>query len=268
MGFNISITFIGYDCNATLKKAFFSWREIKLNKALSNQIDNLYISAAHVCFPETESLGYNLYSSDGTIETLQKLKDENVIDALTIYNKSIEEQIAWSNNLNYFPANTNLVWMLNGDEIWTLEEISNTLDFIQRNPLTDFFKINFKNYFGRNKYVKDFIVPRIWSNNRNEGVKRFYRDDLVEFNNGKKDVEVSHMVVPSHLCFPAHYSWSLPSEYSDEENYKFVNRKLLFQKLRYSHPSYKWNIELDQLELDSSYYARIGKPIPEIFYEN
>jgi hypothetical protein len=265
-GISIGVVNINYDCAKTLDLAFNPWREVK-DGALKGLVDNVWISSRHVCFPETASLGYPLHSTDGTIEKLDDLWADSVIDELLIYPEPVEEQIAWSDNLPFLQSkNPDIIMMVNSDEIFTVNDITRIVEFIQRNGLTDFFRINFKNYFGRGKYVDNFIVPRVWSNKRNGGVLNFYKDDLCTFVNGKKDVECSCMTIPKKLCFPAHYSWSLPPQYSDEENKKFVMRKLGFQKIRYVYPSYRWNEEKNELELDPTYYTRFGLAMPQVLH--
>jgi hypothetical protein len=258
---------ICYNTNATLERAFAPWREVK-NGALKGLVNDVYFAVQAAAFPETVSLGYDLHSNDGTEETLLKFKQEGLFNDLVIHNQAVEEQVLWSENVRFLQKyNPDYIFMIGGDEVFTVEEIEKVLKFVLHNPLTDYFRINFKNFFGRGKYVKDFIAPRIWSNKRNGGVDYHYKDDLVMFKNGKRDTECSCMTVPSKVVFPAHYSWSLPPECSDEKNKKFVMRKLGFQKIRYVHPSYRWNEEKNELELDPTYYARVGKGVPEIYYE-
>jgi hypothetical protein len=266
-GVSIGIVNISYCCKPTLDLAFNPWREVK-NGVLKGLVSDVWISSKHCCFPETFSLGYDLYSKDGTLEKLGQFKEEGLVDDFEIYDEPIEEQIAWSDNLPFLQSkNPELIWMTNSDEIFTVNDIARIVEFVQRNSLTDYFKVNFKNYFGRGKFVDNFVVPRVWANKRNGGLKLFYRDDLAQFNNGKKDVECSSMVIPKKHCFPAHYSWSLPPQYSDEENKLFCMRKLGFQKIRYIHPSYRWNDEKNELELDPTYYSRFGLTMPQVFNE-
>ena len=39
-----------------------------------------------------------------------------------------------------------LIWILDGDEFYTRDEITKTLNFVKQNNLVDWYKINFKNY--------------------------------------------------------------------------------------------------------------------------
>ena len=257
MKINIGITCIGYNCKEGLQQVLEPWKRIKANPELAPSIGKLKIAFVHGCFEETFKLGYPLSSTDGTHELMTELIINNELDSTTSFVEPAKEYEMWTKG--YEEANgdkdIDLLWMLNTDEVWTVEEINNVLKFIEFNNLVDYFKVNFKNYcIDKNTWVDDFIVPRIWWVNRQSGLKRFYQDDLVEYNNGKRDSQCSHLVVPQSVAFPKHYSWVGSKEY--------LKRKLGFQKLRYGACSYRWNDSLDILELNEDYYRIIGKSKP------
>jgi hypothetical protein len=258
----VGIVNINYECAATMIRAFDAWRLIK-----AGVLDlEVFIASLHVCFPETASLGFPVESSDRTIISLKNLYNQKIIDALCIEGESLEEQLAWSKALNALPSDIDYLLMLNSDECWEIEQVKKAFEFVTANPLVDYFKVNFKNYFGPKSYVDNFVVPRIWNMKRRGGVKRFYKDDLVEFNDGTYDTDCSSMVIPKRKVFPAHWSWSLPPECPPEQNEAFIKRKLGFQKLRYKNCSYKWD-DNKGLILNEDYYKMIGQPMPEVFYE-
>ena len=265
MGFKIGLTNINYECAQTLDAAFDAWRQIK-GGALKGLIDSVTISSVHCCFPETEKLGYPLQSQDGTIAKLHSLHQEKIIDNLCIYAGAVEEQLAWSDNLQFL-GDIDYLFMLNSDECWTVEEIKKLFKFALQHKFIDYFHVNFKNYFGPNKYLKNFVVPRLWNMRNRGGVSSFYRDDLVLFKNGTRDTDAASIKINSHLLFPAHWSWSLPPHCSKEQNEAFCKRKLGFQALRYKTCSYRWNETERQLELNPDYYRMIGQPIPDVYYD-
>jgi hypothetical protein len=147
--------------------------------------------------------------------------------------------------------------MVNIDEIWEPEEIKKLIKYVKNNELVDYFKINFKNYcIDYKTWVDDFIVPRVWFVNKNKGLKRFYQDELVEYEDGTRDVNRSHMTVPKHLIFPKHYSWVGTSDY--------LKRKLEFQRLRFGICSYSWDQVNDKLQLNDEFYNKFGVPKPSL----
>jgi len=257
----IGISSIGYESKELLEKCFNAWNEIKNNKSLCPEITDIKICFGHGCFEETYKLGFPLYSTDGTVELAKEMKLKGKIDELIIYDEPQKEFQMWTNNLIKLKEhNIDLLIMVNVDEIWDIEEIKNLIKFIKRNELVDYFKVNFKNYCVNYKtWVDDFIVPRAWFVNKNSGLKRFYQDDLVEYNNEKRDVSASFLIVPRALIFPKHYSWVGSNEY--------LQRKLNFQVLRYGRCSYSWDDKNNCLQLNELFYKQYGLPKPTLNYD-
>lgn len=256
MAFNIGITCIGYNCKEGLEQVLEPWSKIKKDSSLSPLINLVALSFVHGCFEETHKIGFPIHSTDGTEEYVRK---SDTITNFSIRQEPAKEYEMWTegyeSSKESFYGDMDLLWMLNTDEVWEIEEINRVLKYIQSNDLVDFYKVNFKNYcIDKSTWVDDFIVPRIWWANKQGGLKRFYQDDLVEYNNGKKDVQCSHLVIPPAIAFPKHYSWVGSKEY--------LQRKLAFQKLRYGVCSYRWNDLEDKLELNEDYYRTYGKPKP------
>lgn len=255
--FNIGVTCIGYDSKELLTKALLPWIELK--RYLPDNIEKLLISVSHGCFEETYKLGYPLLSKDGTHNYINSLKNDNLIDNAIIYNTPQKEYTMWTNNYLWMKDKIDLLIMLNADEIWEPKEIENMLKFIEFNYLCNYFKINFKNFcINERTWVNDFIVPRVWFTRVLGGLKGFYQDDLVEYENGIKDIQTNHLVIPTNLVFPKHYSWIGSKEY--------LQRKLNFQKLRYHTCSYTWDNEKDELCLNEDFYKQSGKTKPILNY--
>jgi len=252
----IGITTIGYESKDLLNRCFVAWNEIKKNKSLIPNLEDLRICFAHGCFEETYKLGFPIYSVDNTHEIAKKMKEEEIIDDLIIYDTPQKEYVMWTNNLlKLKESNIDLLIMVNIDEIWTVEEVQKLINYINNNDLVDYFKINFKNYcIDYETWVDDFIVPRAWFVNKNKGLKRFYQDELVEYEDGTKDINRANLIVPKNLIFPKHYSWVGTKEY--------LKRKLDFQQLRFGICSYSWDENNDKLQLNQDFYTRFNVPKP------
>jgi hypothetical protein len=273
MGISIGLHSICYNTEPTLVAAFAAWEKVK-NGALKDLVENVYISVQVAAFPETVNLGYPVHSEDHTEEILKELKDEGVIDSLTIHDNPVEEQILWSANLPYLQQfEPDLVWLLGSDEIFKVYEIRKIVEFIKRNLLTDGFRLNFKNYMGPNCANYDFVAPRIWNNKRNGGVARYWKDDLVVTGDGKFDHQLSFMTIPPKICTPDHWSWAVPrlpnEDYNDYlvRNAQFCKRKTAFSTMRYGMCSYVWNEDKMKLEFNPDYYNRLGKSLPQTVYD-
>ena len=254
----IGITCIGYESKDLLEKCFVPWNQIKADKTLIPEVESVRICFAHGCFEETHKLGFPIYSTDKTHELAKEMYDKSLIDDLIIYDTPQKEYVMWTNNLlKLKESGIDLLIMVNIDEIWEPEEIKKLIKYVKNNELVDYFKINFKNYcIDYKTWVDDFIVPRVWFVNKNKGLKRFYQDELVEYEDGTRDVNRSHMTVPKHLIFPKHYSWVGTSDY--------LKRKLEFQRLRFGICSYSWDQVNDKLQLNDEFYNKFGVPKPSL----
>jgi hypothetical protein len=254
----IGISSIGYESKELIEQCFVSWDKIKKDSTLIPEITDLKICFSHGCFEETAALGFPIYSTDGTYELIQEQKLNGIIDDLIIYDTPQKEYEMWTNNFKLLKEkySIDLLIMVNVDEIWSVEDIKKLIKFITNNNLVDYFKINFKNYcIDYTTWVDDFIVPRVWFVNKNGGLKRNYQDDLMEYEDGKKDIQCSHLIIPKNLIFPKHYSWVGSKEY--------LQRKLKFQSLRYGMCSYAWDEEINKLKLNDEFYLKfnITEPI-------
>lgn len=253
----IGISTIGYESKELIEQCFISWYKIKKDLSLVPQITDLKICFGHGCFEETAALGFPIYSTDGTCELINQQKDSGIIDDLIIYDTPQKEYDMWTNNFLLLKKkyNIDLLIMVNVDEIWSVDEITKLMKFVSSNNLIDYFKVNFKNYcIDYMTWVDDFIVPRVWFVHKNGGLKRNYQDDLMEYENGKKDIECSHLLIPKNLISPKHYSWVGSKEY--------LQRKLKFQSLRYGTCSYIWDEQNNKLKLNDEFYLKFGIPKP------
>lgn len=254
----VGITFIGYECMELMPRALTPWFQIRADPNLVEEIESLKISLSHGCFEETAKLGFPIRSMDGSADWMQKAKDDGEADGVFSYDTPMKEYDMWSGNYLWMKDDIDFLVMLNHDEMWALDEIRQLFKYISFNPLVDYYKINFKNYcINENTWVDDFIVPRMWWVNRNGGLKRFYKDELVEYNDGKKDTQASWATVPS--IFPKHLSWVGSKAY--------LQRKLSFQALRFRSCSYTWDDKNDCLALNEEFYAKFGIPKPQLHHD-
>lgn len=248
----VGITFIGYECSELMPRALAPWQEIRKNGGV-DEIESLVISLSHGCFEETAKLNFPILSTDGSAEWMKNTAIAGDADNSLIYPNPMKEYDMWSGNYQFFKDKVDFMVMLNHDEIWTLDEIKKLFKYIAFNPWVDYYKVNFKNYcINESTWVSNFIVPRMWWTKRHGGLKRFYQDELVEYNDGLKDVHCSHAVVPG--IFPKHLSWVGSKAY--------LQRKLAFQALRFGSCSYAWDDKNDCLMLNDDFHAKFGVPKP------
>ena len=100
-----------------------------------------------------------------------------------------------------------------------------------------------------------FNPARVWNNRLSGGVKEFYSDNDVEFNNSAKQPILSNLTVPNDPVI--HYSWvGTESELKEKINY---------QQSRWSHCSYKWSPK--GLTFDPAYHDKYKILPPKIYIE-
>ncbi len=258
-GLRIGILMIGYNCVEHLKKVITPWLSVR--SELPELVSDVKICFTYGIFEETAKLGFPQISPDGTMDVLKELKDRKILDHVFFTEGPQKENEMWNKNLLFLKSQgPDILIMLNADEIWTIEQIEKMLIFVNRNKLVDYFKVNFKNYCINYKtYVDDFIVPRIWRNKVHKGLKGSYKDDLMEWEDGKKDVQCSCLTIPRALCFVKHYSWVGSEEY--------LKRKVAFSSLRYGLCSYSWDEQNNCLKLNDEYYSKLNIPKPILYHE-
>lgn len=254
----IGVTSIGYECVEHMDKVLEPWLDLKYN---DNDLD-IVIGASHGVFPETNKLGYSVYSLDGTIQKLQQLNDKKDIDYIHISPVPIYEKDLRNSNVQFLLSqNIDLLWLLDlQDEIYTVQQIKEIVRYVESSD-KDWFKINFKNYvFNDSTYIDDFVVPRIWKNNVNEGIMGFYYDNDIVYNNQKPANDLPFEIIPRDIGFIKHLSWVGSKEY--------LLRKIEFQKIHYGDCSYSWDDAKNCLSFNEEYYSKFNKDKPQLFKEN
>jgi hypothetical protein len=249
----VGVSAIGYECKEHLAKVLGPW-------SLLHDLAEVFISVSHGVFPETASLGFPIYSTDGTCDKLLQLKKNGVLDNVIITDSPTLEKDLRNITLPYlFEQNIDFLVLLDlQDELYTIQELENIFKFIYSNEEYDWFKVNFKNYvFDDKTYVDDFVAPRIWRMDRNEGVGGFYYDNEIVYRNGKTQGECPNIVFPRSVCFPRHLSWVGSKEY--------LCRKIRFQHVHYGHCSYMWDESKNALAFDPNYYKMVNKSLPALY---
>tara|TARA_B100000287_G_scaffold432747_1_gene492761 strand:+ start:2514 stop:3287 length:774 start_codon:yes stop_codon:yes gene_type:complete len=160
--------------------------------------------------------------------------------------------------------NVDCVWLLDQDEIYSEEDIKNTLDYLAPlAPKSPTYRINFKNFvFSEDQYIENFIAPRIFGVNV-DGLKtlnHFYYENDVNYVIDGQIVDYKELGIediPKEVCFPNHYSWVGSPE--------FLKAKIKHQEKRYDgYCSYKWNEKKAELEFNKAFYKKTNQKIPTV----
>lgn len=129
--------------------------------------------------------------------------------------------------LNYLKdQNVDLIWIVDGDEIYTKTQIVNIIEFIESNTQYDIYTLNYKNHvFKKNLWIDDFHKRVIYWINRNEGIKEFIFDTDVKYNNNLLAIDVkSNCIIDRDIAFIDHYTW-LAEDQRSKDKIEYQNAK-------------------------------------------
>lgn len=253
----IGIVFTAYNCDTYITDSLRPWIELK------NELD-IIISVNSGMFKDYIDLGFEEKNKN----TLSVISNSNVDFLATTSGKNLlDEDFSRNISLEYLKRhNCDLIWAVDGDEIYTKEEIKNTLKYIESHPNDHSFSVEFKNYtFEYPYFTKGFRKPIIYRNNinHNNGISHFTFDTYIKFNNG---VEVNDMLlsnpVPKKLAFVSHYSWI--------NNDSRTKEKIKYQNIRYVGPENKrcaFVLQNNKLKFNKEFFEYRNMQIPIIYKE-
>lgn len=152
-----------------------------------------------------------------------------------------------------------LIWVLDGDEVYSIEEIIRTLDYVSQNPDANVFTIHFKNYVIRYPlYVDWFVKPVIYREGVHGGLNEFEFDTNANYR-FRKHSETKHNLIPLRVTFPEHFTWLEDDKRSFE---KVIHQEYKFSHLGEEGTRCGFRIEGDKLKFNERYYDRVGQAIP------
>lgn len=230
MKFGILLT--AYACEDTLRRCLEPWIKLQFP-----------ISAVSVPFEEYKDVEQN---NEATTEIL-------IEEGLGIFEpKFIKEHEARNLALSkLLESNVDYIWLLDGDEIYTEEQIKRIIEFVEAHEDICWFSIPFKNFvFDENQYVEGFCPPRIFHTNyQNCKLLKAYWDN--DFLYSYKDSEISYKQLST---------LSIPKKISNIKHLTWLNNERSKKKVEYQMKhfkgvcSYAWNKAENKLEFNQDYY--------------
>jgi hypothetical protein len=235
---------------------------------------NIVISIVHGQFKEYHDLGYE----DNDRETQNKLLRGNYEDYLYIQNnywmtpkdKYIYQTEAEIRNEGLQPLlkeKCDYVWLWDLDEETNINELTKTIEYIQKDEFICWYKTYYKNLvFDYNHYLDNFNPPRIFKVNYGDFKlnKCIYDNDFSYLNN-KTGEEIDYKklaskTVPRNIFFALHKSWC---------DYEASYKKIKYQEKRWNPPNgngcgFKINHELKKIEFNEDYFRRTNQNIPQV----
>ncbi len=226
---------------------------------------DIVFSVIDTKFEENKDDNTTNNSNDGSLEKLRNYHNVRLIDHYIEFDKPLMEHDARSLALKPLLDDCDYILSTAFDEKFSVKDIENIINFVEKNPLIVWFLINYKNYvFDKSHYVLGFRPPRVFKVNANNyKLNKWFWDDDVEYHGIiTRDIisykNLSSKVIPNVLV--NHYTWL-----SDERS----RLKVIYQQKHFAHGAgcgYKWNEETRSIELNLEHYRKIGQ-IPPIIYQ-
>jgi hypothetical protein len=197
---------------------------------------------------------------------LEKLSKWDIDFLLTTKGKNLLTEDEQRNTcLNYLKRhNCDLLWVIDGDEEYTVSQIELILEFIKKNQEPDYYSVNFKNLTIYEHLFIDYTHGRISWMNRHGGPAYFYFDNQLLYMDETNFNQATSMEIPKNVAYVKHYSWLSDDTRSLD--------KIPYQKIRYvgsknQHPEecrcqFEWNEEKNQLEFSKVFHDCRNIEIP------
>jgi hypothetical protein len=252
----IGLIFTIYNCEEHLQNCLQPWFDLK------SEYDFVF-SLNSGRFNDYIELGI----PDRNGPTLKKLIDwEFDFMVSTRGNNLLDEDTSRNLCLNYLkPLGCDLVFLVDGDEIYTKKQISDILSYISTKPDVNGFSLYLKNYTIKYPlFTGNWHRPSIFRNNIYGGLDSFYFDSYFIYADGVhgiKDIIVES--IPRDIAFIDHFTW-LPTQMT-RDKIEYQNKR--YHGINFEVPegcrcSFEWND--DGLIFSKSFWEYRGIEIPAL----
>jgi len=234
----IGILFTIYNCEKYVDDCLKPWFNLK-------QKYDITMACTSGMFKPYLQLGFKPKNKT----TLQKLIQYDIDYLISTGSKSnIDEDRSRNTALNFLKEDCDIIWIVDGDEFYTETEIESIINYVNQTPEFDWYSINFKNYtFTEKTFIDGFCPPRIFRTNRNDGIKEFYFDNHISYNNGDSFEIKPNQSIPRNIAWVKHYSW-LTEDSRSMEKVKYQNQRFV------GGCAFKWDEDYQNLEFNEEFY--------------
>jgi hypothetical protein len=253
----IGVLLCAFQCEEHLDGVLKPWMEAQIN-------NDIVISSVSVMFSEYADMQFN-QDNTATKEKLVSYSGQKQGIKYHYFGVGSQSE-AKARNLALEPLkneNCDVIWLLDGDEYYTLEEINKIIGFVKQQKFVNWFGINFKNFvFDGTVWVDGFCPPRIFRTEIGKYYKldEFYWDNDIHYKSQSGDglisyKELASFNIPKGFAHIKHLTWL---------NNEKTKRKVEYQIKHFGHCSYRWNKEKNILEFDPDFHAKHRIPIPKL----
>lgn len=245
----IGVIFCGYNCEDFVNECLSAWQEVK-------SPDFIYSCV---------SVPFEKFDNEPPDYTVEKIKNLNLMDFLFADSQARSEIEARGICLEFLKnQGCSIVWQVDlSDEKYSVENIKNIVEYVEKNPSFVWFKIALKNYvFDKKTYLKEpFYPPRIFRVSAPPYSLGTFRDDnscTYFYQNAEiPDLFVKNKQIPTSVAWVYHFSWSDVTR---------SLKKINYQTSRNWVCDYAHNQEKNKIEFNPAAFK--NKKLPEIITEN
>jgi len=243
-GMRIGVLGCFYGCAELLPQVLEPWKKLK------EEGHDIAIAAVNAQFKEYAELGF-ANDDAGTRAILEE--NRALFSSLDIVQEPLSEHETRNIALRkLLEQKTDLVWILDGDEVYTVQQIKDVLAYIEKTPRFDYYHVHFDNrIFGKTRWGDDFFPPRILRTDRGGGVRAFTFDNEIEYADGSKLYDRTHGIIPKKVAHVRHDTWRMED----------AERKIAYQRKHFGYCMFKMSAA-DKVEPDPEYFARHQMPFP------
>lgn len=223
-----------------LPEALAPWTEFKTTAGASGT--RVVVAAINAQFAEYAELGYP--NDDEPTRAL--LRTHPAIDHLCIAERPLTEAAARTAALKKLQEEgADLVWMLDGDELYTTEQIREIFAYVQATPQFDYYHVHFDNRVFGAPGDEPFFPPRIFRTDRAKGIREFTFDNEVSYNDGSAQGAHTPGIVPKRLAHVRHETWRTQN----------AAQKIAYQRKHFGYCMFRMAAH-GTVEQDPEYLAR------------
>ena len=249
----IGLIYSAYDSERYLKESLESWLNLK-----NNSQHEIIIAASDGIWEKYQEIGLDEIH-DKSLDILLESNVDFLYKNRSPYVISEEEsRTTLLRFLNYH--NCDLLWMVDGDEVFTTQDILNIIEYIESNPQVECFRVNYKNFTIRNPlFLNDFVKATIYRGNIRGGLTKFIFDNDAVYSDGAVPDTMNTHLIPRSVVFPKHYTWL-----EDDDR---IPKKIQHQEHKYIWSGQKgsrcqYRMAGDKLKFNENFWNNRGLQFP------
>lgn len=236
-----------YDCADLLPRVMEPWI------ALKNEGHDIIFGAINVQFKEYADIGYR-NDDEATRSALEA--NRTLFDFLEIRPTPLRDHEARNVVLaGILPHDVDVVWLVDGDEIYTREHILGIISYLEKTPQFDYYHIPLDNHvLDSMRWDDGFTPPRIFRADRHGGLGIFVWENDFQFADGTKAAEIVPGIIPRSVAYVEHHTWGMNT----------VEKKIDYHKKHVGYCPYRYDPVTKQASFDPEYFTRWGQKMPVI----